>query len=373
MTQGKKQQIKKQTHTNSKISSNEVPIWLLAFIIIITLLAYLPVFDAGFVQWDDKLYIQDNALIRSINLKEIFATYQQGNYHPVTMLVYAIEYHFWNLNAAGYHTVNLFLHLLNTLMVCYVIFRLCRKKEIAFVAALFFGIHPIHVESVAWLAELKDLLYTFFFLASYIYYLKYNEEGKSKFYFISLLLFLLSLLSKAMAAPLPVILLLTDYFIDRKFSRKTILEKIPFFILAIILGIVAINAQLPTGETLNIPVYPFWQRIIFACYGFVSYLIHLIMPVNLNAVYPYPMKVGENIPFLYYFYVILFFGIVATVIYSLRFSRKIFFGIGFFTATVFLVLQLLPIGDAIMANRYGYIPSVGIFYLAGEAFYFFLD
>ena len=353
-----------------KISQIAFPWWLTAILILVTVLVYLPVFNAGFVHWDDKLYIQDNPLIRSINLEEIFSTYQQGNYHPVTMLVYAIEYHSWKLNATGFHAVNLLFHLLNTVLVCYVLFRLTGKKEIAFVAALFFGVHPIHVESVAWLAQLKDLLYTFFFLCAYYFYLEYYKSGKNKFYVFSLILFLLSLLSKAMAAPLPVVLLLTDYFMNRKFTMKVIAEKLPFFILAIVLGIVAIKAQLPSGETLNIPEFPFWQRIVFACHSFVFYLLHLVMPYQLNAIYPYPVKVGEPIPSSYYIYLIVVAGIIAGIIYSLRFTKKIFFAFGFFTATVFLVLQLLPIGDAIMADRYGYIPSIAIFYLAGEGYYF---
>src|SRR5213078_2787736 len=103
----------------------------------------------------------------SIDFKEIFSSYVLGNYHPLTMLSFAIEYHFWGLNEAGYHIVNVLLHLLNTILVFYTIFLLSNKTGVALIAALLFGIHPLHVESVAWASELKYLLYTFVFLASY--------------------------------------------------------------------------------------------------------------------------------------------------------------------------------------------------------------
>ena len=204
---------------------------ILLGILLVSFFSYMPVFQNGFVNWDESIYIQDNLLIRSLNLKDIFSTFQIGNYHPLTMLVYAIEYKLFGLNETGYHTVNLLLHILNVFLVYQLIILLSDKLIVAQVAALLFGIHPIHVESVAWAAELKDLLYTAFFLGSYIYYLKFLKNNKNKYYLLSLLLFLLSLLSKAMAASLPILLILTDYFLGRKANSKTFLEKAPYFIL----------------------------------------------------------------------------------------------------------------------------------------------
>jgi protein O-mannosyl-transferase len=338
---------------------------VLAIIVLISFFIYLPVFHNGLLTWDDDAYIKNNPLIYSFNLKEIFSQNVMGNYHPFTILTFAIEYHFFGLSATGYHAVNLLLHLLNVILVCYVVFLLCDKALVALVAALLFGIHPMHVESVAWVAELKDLLYTFFFLASYIFYLKYLKDLRKRNYAIALLLFLVSLLSKAMAASLPVVLILTDYFKGRKINMRTILEKVPFFLLAIAFGIVAVLVQKSVGAT-NVNIFPFPQRILFACYGFISYLYKLLLPLNQSAYYPYPVKSGGNIPIQYYAYVLVCIGLIASVFYSLRFTKKILFGIGFFAVTVFLVLQLFPVGSAIMADRYSYVPSIGIFYLAGE-------
>jgi Flp pilus assembly protein TadD len=179
------------------------------------------------------------------------------------------------------------------------------------------------------------------------------------------LLFLLSLLSKAMAASLPVILILTDYFLGREINRKAILEKLPFFLLAIIFGTVAIMAQRSQGAA-NVVDFTLPERILFACYGFITYIYKLIIPVKLSAYYPYPVNSGESIPVQFYAYLAVFIGLCAAIFYSLRFTKKIIFGFGFFAISIFLVLQLFPVGSAVMADRYSYIPSIGIFYLAGE-------
>lgn len=339
---------------------------LLIIIIIISFFSYLPVLHNGLLDWDDYGYIKNNPLIFSINLKEIFSHNVMWNYHPFTILILTIEYHFFGLNPTGYHAVNLLLHLSNVVLVFYSISLLSEKIEVALITSLLFGIHPMHVESVAWVAELKDVLYTFFFLSAYIFYLRYLKDPKTKYYIIALLLFLASLLSKAMAASLPVILLLTDYFKNRKITREELLEKVPFFLVATILGIVAVYAQDTSvgNEDLGLT---FLQRMIFACYGFISYLIKLGFPIHLSAFYPYPLLTAGQIPFSYYTYVLLVLGLSVLVFYSIRFSRKIVFGVGFFTVTILLVLQWLPVGNAIMADRYSYIPSIGIFYLIAEA------
>lgn len=342
---------------------------VLALIILITIIAYLPVFHNGLLAWDDEGYIKYNPLVWSFNLKEIFSQNVMGNWHPVTILVLATEYHLFGLSPAGYHAVNLLLHLLNVLLVFFAVYLLCNKAPIALITALLFGIHPLHVESVAWIAELKDLLYTFFFLASLIFFLKYTKDKQMKYYLYSLLLFLVSLLSKAMAASLPLVFILTDYFKGRRIDKKTLIEKAPFFLLALIFGVVAIMAQKSTGATQLTTNFTFPQRIVFASYGFISYLIKLVFPLNISSFYPYPL-IKDGIPFLYYACLILLAGLIAYTIYSRRFTNKILFGIGFFTITVLLVLKLLPVGKAIMADRYSYIPSIGIFYLAGEGFLF---
>jgi tetratricopeptide (TPR) repeat protein len=369
MKKKKQQQGGKKSSLSAKV--NVLDSWkyyaALGGILLVTLVAYLPILQNGLLDWDDHAYINNNPLVHSIDLKQIFSRYVQGNYHPLTILTLAIEFHFFGLNATAYHAVNLVLHLMNVVLVFYAILLLSNKPGIALVVSLLFGIHPLHVESVAWAVELKDLLYTFFFLASYIFYLKYIKEKQTRFYVFALLLFLTSLLSKAMAASLPMVMVLTDYFLGRKFDRKSLIEKAPFFALAIALGIVAVLAQQSSDAIQDMELFTFPQRIAFASYGFITYLFKLLFPLQLSAYYPYPMKSPNgDIPISFYAYVLLVAVFSAAVFYSIRTSRKLIFGIGFFSVTIFLVLQLLPVGSTIMADRYSYIPSIGIFYLAAE-------
>src|SRR5205085_10855581 len=141
------------------------------------------------------------------------------------------------------------------------------------------------------------------------------KSNLKKYYLLSLAFFLLSLLSKAMAASLPVLLILTDYFKERKINTKAILEKVPFFSLAIIFGIVAVFAQKETGAT-DVIVFPFAERVVFACYGFITYLLKLLLPYQLCAYYIYPVKPEDALPLHYYFYVLLLIALIAVTIYS---------------------------------------------------------
>ncbi len=349
--------------------NGEARYFYLLAILLITFFAYLPVLHNGFVNWDDDQYIQENLLIRSINLKEIFSSYFMGNYHPFTLLILTFEFKLFGMSPAGYHMVNLLLHMMNIILVYYSVLLLSEKQVVALVASLLFALHPIHVESVAWASELKDLLYTFFFLLSFIYYLKFIKTDKKIFYVLSLFLFLPALLSKAMAASLPLLFVITDYFKGRKINLKNTIEKIPFFVLALIFGLVAISAQKSSGSITDETAFTFSQQIIFACYGYVNYFIKMILPINLSAFYPYPIKSVSELPAIYFIYPLLVLAFMIFIFYTLRFNKKILFSIGFFTATILLVLQLIPVGGAIIADRYTYIPSIGLFYLAGEGIY----
>jgi tetratricopeptide (TPR) repeat protein len=169
-----------------------------------------------------------------------------------------------------------------------------------------------------------------------------------------------------MAASLPLALIMMDYF-NKRISLKSWVEKIPYFLLALVFGIIAIYAQKSTNSILQPSDISFPQRILFASFSFINYLYKLLIPFQYCAFYPYPIEGGKVfIPGFYYIFPVLVIVLLTLVFYTLRFSRKILFSLGFFTVTILLVLQLLPVGKAIMADRYGYIPSIGIFYLIGE-------
>ncbi len=355
---------KLKAHKKNMSATEKKKIWMaLGGILLLTLIAYLPALSNGFVNLDDDRYIETNQMIRHFDLKILFTSFWMGNYHPLVMMVYTWIYSFVQLDPTAYHTVNLIIHLINTSLVLFVILEITGVFEIAVVVSLLFGIHPIHVESVAWVSELKDLMYTCFFLSSLIWYIKYLKNDYNKKYFIfSLLFFLCSLFSKGVGVSLTIVLVLIDYFMGRKIETKIFIEKIPFFILSIIFGVVAIKAQQDLGAIQD-AVFSFPQRIVFACYGFVTYIFKIIIPINLSAYYPYPAKTGESIPSVYYGYPVIFIAIIAGVFYSFKKTNKILFSIGFYAITVALVLQLLPVGGAVIADRYSYIPSIGVFLL----------
>jgi protein O-mannosyl-transferase len=170
-------------------------------ILIITLASFFPVLKNDFTNWDDTGYVTENNIIRSVslvNLKSIFFSFSMTHYHPVTILSYLLEYQFFRLNPFNYHLTNFILHLLNCLLVFWMIYLLSGSIFISGLTALLFGIHPLQVESVAWISERKNLLYAFFFLGaliSYLYYLRKDE--KTKYFFLCLGFFILSLLSKS--------------------------------------------------------------------------------------------------------------------------------------------------------------------------------
>ncbi|MDJ1505859.1 tetratricopeptide repeat protein [Xanthocytophaga agilis] len=347
--------------------------WIhLGYVLVFTFFAYSPALSASFLNWDDVPYVVDNPVIRQwsfFNIKRIFTEYTFGNYHPLTILSLSVDYALGKLNPQVYHCSNILLHLGNTALVFFLVRKLNPSSLIALICAILFGLHPIHVESVTWIAERKDVLYTFFYFWALLCYAQYTREQKTSLYIYTLLLFLFSILSKAMAVSLPLILLAIDYLLKRKmFSRTVLMEKIPFFLMALCFGIVAIWAQKASQSIVENDPWNFAERIVLASYAFVQYLMKLLCPLELSAIYPYPEKSGQWIPLIYVTYVLATLLLVGLVLYSIRFSRAYLFGLLFFTASICMVLQLLPVGRFIMADRYAYIPSLGVFWIVAVSF-----
>ncbi len=360
-------------------------------IVLVTYFSFSPSLRNGFTNWDDPTYLTENEMIRDVskNFKQIMTKDVSANYHPLTMLSLALEYK-WakvesylytasdvNLTPAElskkneasrlFHRTNVILHVCNTLFVFFFIWLLSDKRLwVASMVALLFGVHPMHVESVSWISERKDVLHTFFYMAAlivYMYYLKV-EKKKGLYYLASLLLFVLSLFSKATAVTLPMVMLLCDYYTGRKFSKGLVLEKLPFFGLSILFGVLSVKAQagisIAAMETFTI-----FQRIMFASYGALMYLIKFILPINLSAFYPYPNLIGKSLSAEFYVAPFLILMILGIVFYSMKKTKVIAFGMLFFFVTIALVLQFISVGSAIMADRYSYIPYIGLLFMVG--------
>ena len=336
------------------------------------LIAFYPAVGNSFTNWDDPAYILSNKYISSLsfeNIKNIFKIFYDGNYHPLAILSTAVEYHFAGFKPEVYHTTNVIIHLLNTFLVFRFVYLLSKKNEIAFITSLLFGIHPMHVESVAWIAERKDVLYTFFFFASLVCYVTYLKNSfHKKYYLFSILLFILSLLSKGQAVMLSVVIVLTDFLQERKLSdKKVILEKIPFFLLSAIFGIVAIFAQRSLGAVNEIHLTVF-KSFFFGWYGLLIYIVKAFIPIHLSAFYSYPFNPDGSVPLYIYLSPALFLALIFFFWKKLKHNRVAIFGTVFFLAVIFPVLQFLPIGKVMLAERYTYIPYVGIFFMIGHLF-----
>ncbi len=351
----------------SKPTSNvqKISIWMLAVSLAMTLFSYLPALEADFINWDDDEYVINNETIRNISSNEWITTPVQGNYHPLTMLTLAVNYKFSGEKAHGYHLLNLLLHLLNVFLVFKLAFRLGNGNNIiAFASALLFGIHPMHVESVAWISERKDVLYTFFFLLGLISYLKYADSQLRKYYVFCILWFVLSLLSKPAAIIFPVALFAIDFFRKRKFNSGLIIEKIPFFVLSAAMVWLTLHGQENAGATEKSGMYSMGSRFFFPFYGYMMYFIRMIIPINLAAFYPFP-PINKSLPAEYLIAPVFF---IATVILAFVYRKKfpvVAFGFGFYFITLILVLQFYIIGSAVIADRYTYLPYLGLFFLFG--------
>jgi len=359
---------KKIVPATAQGTNKAILLWL-ASILLLTYIAFSPSLKNGFTNWDDNVYVGENSLIKNLsgdNIKKMFNTENavSNNYHPITILSLAIDYKISGYSAKTFHFTNLLFHLLNTALVFWFIFLLSGNKIIvALIVALFFGIHPMHVESVAWISERKDVLYTFFFMAALIAYYKYiHYQGKKKvlLYAFILLLFLLSVLSKAMAVVLPMVFLLIDYYKGRKFDKYVVLEKLPFFALSLVFGILASHIQ--SGAIAKFETFTWLQRFAFASYGMINYIYNLFIPVNLSCFYPYPNLIEGHLPILFYIAPFVVLALFLLVILSTKKNKIIAFGFLFFCITIALVLQFISVGQVIMADRYTYVSYIGLFF-----------
>lgn len=348
---------------------------LVSGILLITALAFIPVLQNDFTNWDDEVYVLDNENIREFSSETIsyWATaFHHGNYHPLTMLTYVWEYSVAELDPFLYHLDNLLLHLLNTFLVFIVIRKLTKNEEVAAITSIIFGIHPLHVESVAWISERKDVLYSFFYLAAISTYLNYVKSGKALHYVYTVLLFLLSLFSKSAATVLPLVLILIDYFQGRKWDKKAILEKIPLLGISFVFGLLAIESQHATDSIAEFDTFTTFQRFMFACYGALMYVFRFVWPTDLTCYHPYPHLIenGTRLPYIFPASPFILLVVLGLVAWSLKKTRIVVFGFGFYFLNVALVLQFVSVGSAIYAERYSYMAYVGLGLLVGYGVYY---
>ncbi len=355
---------KTKTSRPDSTGATSSPAWyFLVPVLAITFILFLPALQNGFTNWDDVLYVTNNPLLKELNgegLKAIFSTPVVSNYHPLTILSLAINYQFAELNPMTYHLTSVILHVINTGLVFWFIWVLSSgNRWVSAFVALLFGIHPMHLESVAWISERKDLLYTLFYVAAMIAYVQYVRFKQTSHLVLVTVLGALSLLCKPAAIVLPLSLLAIDYYLRREWSWKWVLEKIPMFILSGIMAYATLAIQAKKAVA-SVELYSIVERICFAGFGSIWYLLKAIVPYPLSALHPFP----EELSVVYYLATALSIAGVIFLMLKVR-NRNYLFGFGFYLINLILVLQLISIGNAVVAERYTYVPYISLFFLLG--------
>ena len=365
------------------------PDFRIVFLVSLCLIAviigvYIQVINFDFVGYDDELYVTENLHVQKgfslEGVKWAFTTFHAWNWHPLTWLSHMIDCTLYGLNSAGHHWSNVEFHIANTVLLFLLLFMMTKALwKSAFVAALF-ALHPLHVESVAWVAERKDVLSTLMFLLTLAVYYRYVKNSSYKTYLLVIICFSLGLMAKPMLVTLPFVLLLLDIWPLRRFQYKNdsrlktaidkdairrnyrlILEKIPLFIPVVISCILTFVAQKSGGAVKALEALSLKHRISNAVVSYLNYVLKAIWPHKLAVFYPNP---GNELPAWQVVGATLL--IVTACIFAIRALKEypyVAVGLFWYLGTLVPVIGLLQVGDQAMADRYTYIPLIGIFIL----------
>jgi tetratricopeptide (TPR) repeat protein len=360
----------------------------------VTLTVYNPVIHNGFVNFDDDRYVTDNVHVRSgirwTTISWAFSSLDQANWHPLTWLSHAIDYEIFHANPAGHHYTSVLLHAVNALLLFIILQWFTGYTARSLMVAALFAIHPLNVESVAWVAERKNVLSMFFFLlalAAYGWYVRRPGIGR---YLIVAMLFAMGLMSKPMIITFPLLLLLLDYWpLGRiTFSRKTgvdflstpvpndgasyndarsaagaqplwkiLLEKIPLLALSAASAVVTLKAQKAGGAVLSSAAHAPLLRLENVLVSYALYIKKALWPSHLAILYPYP----HALPAWQVAASALFLLLVTCAVLKYRKHRYLVVGWLWFLGTMIPMIGLLQVGNQAMADRYAYLPLVGLF------------
>jgi tetratricopeptide (TPR) repeat protein len=375
--------------------------WICLGLVVATALVYLPILSNGFINFDDPLYVTENSRVQQglswSGIKWAFTTQSASNWHPLTWLSHMLDCQLYGLNSRGHHATSLWFHCANVVLLFQLLRRLTHAIwPSAFVAALF-GLHPLHVESVAWIAERKDVLSTFFWLLALMAYTIYaearkpdKESGKAEgisgskrialmSYLAAWFCFALGLLCKPMVVTLPFVLLLLDLWplgriepvseVGQKAALRTqfsrwrwlVVEKIPFFLLSAVASVITYEVQRSAGAMVSFDHYTLPERISTAFVSYLAYLRKLFWPTALSPIYLHPgnwswLQITSSIACLALFCLIAVRALANP-------PRRLWLPCGWFwfLGTLVPVIGIIQVGNQTIADRYTYLPSVGIF------------
>ena len=347
------------------------PRWLGAAIFLVVLAVYLPAVRHEFIDYDDNGYVYDNDWVRHgltwSNLDRAFHTADLAYWHPLTWISHLCDVELYGLNPGGHHLTSILIHAFNTLLVFVVFRRMTGATWRSWLVAALFGLHPFHVESVAWVAERKDVLSTLWWLVALWCYARWTEETKAgrpqawRFYGLALAAFAAGLMSKPMVVTFPCVLLLFDFWPFGWLERggfRLLLEKLPFFALSAGSAVWTVRAQADLATVAPLTDYPLAGRLANAVYSYAMYSGKGFWPANLAVFYPYP----DHLPAT----AVAVAGVVLAVIsvaavVGWRKLPYLLTGWLFFLGTLVPVIGFVQVGAQGMADRYSYVPLLGIF------------
>ena len=336
-----------------------------------TLGLYWPAVHHPFFALDDNLYVTANPQVQAgltwAGVKWAFTNTIASNWHPLTWLSHMLDCQGFGLQPAGHHLTNVLFHLATVLLLFAWLHNATDALWRSALVAALFAWHPLHVESVAWVAERKDVLSAFFGMLTLLAYSRYVKRPNTTTYLLVLLLFLCGLMAKPMLVTLPFVLLLADFWplnrltpetFSKKYIARLLLEKIPFLALSLVVSTVNFTAQKAGGATWSADILPWPVRLANALVSYVRYVSKTFWPTDLAVIYPYERH--WPLWFVFAAAMLLLAG-SAMVIMRLRQNPFLFFGWFYFVGTLVPAIGLVQVGAQAMADRYLYLPSIGLF------------
>lgn len=317
-----------------------------------------------FVTWDDMGLIKENPNVREMTfstVKQVFTSYDPELYIPLTFLSYQVDYTLGGGSPAPFHLTNIILHALNALLVIWLLYLPLGNGIIAFGLGLLFALHPLNTEAVAWMSARKDTLSTFFFLIALIAYLLFDERKDARMYVASLCAFLLGLLAKVMIVTLPVVLILLDLLRGKPITKRSLIEKAPFFALSVLFGIIALfgKKEILVSSTL-------WQKILMAGKSTAFYLEKFFLPSDLSVMYPYGKTITTfSVDFLLPLAITVL--LIAAIVWFWKKKRAVSVGLAWFLLTLVPTFTNFAKGGEIYvaSDRYAYVPMIGLLIAIG--------
>jgi tetratricopeptide (TPR) repeat protein len=360
-------------------------LWVLVFLALVVAIVFWPLIQAEFINYDDPAYVTENLYIRGFSGRNILWAFKSIfiYWQPLTWISYMADYELYGLKSSGFHLNNLALHVANTVVLFLVLERLTGRRMQSLFVTLLFAIHPLHVETVAWISERKGLLSSLFWFLAIGAYIRYAARPGAGWYIVIVLCFAMGLMAKPMIITLPCLLLLLDWWPlgrigsapttsspriehpargNRRFPQKTwrylIGEKLPLFAISAAGAVLAVLAQREADAMVTLQALQLKDRLANSFVGYASYLLKTIWPTDLIVIYPRP---DHWLTWQVALSAAIVVGISACAFVSRHRRPFVFVGWFWFLGTLVPVIGILQVGDQAIADRYTYVPLIGLF------------